>query len=57
MPVMYELPGDKAIKSVTVTADFVKGESEPLIVRSSDKKGVRTFKTSEKAAQNRKNLA
>ena len=57
MPVMYELPGDKAIKSVTVTADFVKGESEPLIVRSSDKKGVRTLKSSEKAAQNRKNLA
>ena len=57
MPVMYELPGDKAIKSVTVTADFVRGESEPLIVRSSDKKGVRTLKSSEKAAQNRKNLA
>ena len=33
MDLMYDVPSDDKIKAVTITADFVRGEGEPLIER------------------------
>ncbi len=33
MKLMYELPGDETVESVTITHDFIKGAGEPVITR------------------------
>ena len=38
---MYEAPSDETISSITITADAVKGEGEPIVERSNARKRTR----------------
>ena len=39
--VMYDIPSDPSIRQVTITADAVKGESQPVILRDPEHQGRR----------------
>ena len=53
---MYEAPSDETISRITITADAVKGEGEPIVERANLRKRIRRTeqvnKTKKKSRRN-----